>query len=621
MLFRTAAPLLLAASLFAQTPQDSRDLIRTQYTKYEFLIPMRDGVKLFTAVYAPKDQSQAYPILMNRTPYSVAPYGSDNYRAVLAPSEKYMQEGFIFVFQDVRGKGKSEGAFVNVRPIIPVKKGPKDIDESTDTYDTIDWLVKNIPNNNGRVGMYGISYPGFYAAIGAIDAHPALKATSPQAPVTDWFMGDDFRHNGVIFLAHAFGFLSSFGRPAEPEGTVPGPRLEMGTPDGYDYHLRMGGLPNYDEKLFHGKIEFWKDLLDNDTYNEFWRSRNPRPYFKDVKPAVMWVGGWLDAEDVFGPLRSYAATEKQSPGATNIIVEGPWVHGGWSRGDGDRVGNVRFNQKASLFFRENIEFPFFLFYLKGKGDGGKLPEAYMFNMGRNEWRKHDAWPPREAKPTTFYFDAGGKLSTTAPAATSEAFDEYVSDPMKPVPFIGEITQGMTYTYMTADQRFATSRTDVLSYQTEPLESDLTIAGPLRAILHVSTTGTDSDFVVKLVDVYPGDYPNPDPNPANVQMGGYQQLVRGEPFRGKFRNSFETPEPFTPGKRDKVEFEMPDVYHTFRSGHRVMVQVQSSWFPLCDRNPQKFMKIQDAKATDFQKATERVYHMTGAASGLQMLVLP
>ena len=623
---RPGSLFLLAATLActqapAQQP-DSRERatsVRASYTKFEYLIPMRDGVRLFTSVYVPKDTSEPYPMMMMRTPYTVGPYGIDNYRSNLGPSDKFSAEKFIFVYQDVRGQGKSEGKFVHVRPIIPPeKRGPKDFDESTDTWDAIDWLVKNIPNNNGKVGMYGISYPGFYAAMGAIGAHPALKATSPQAPVYDWFVGDDFRHNGVIFLAHAFGFLSGFGRPKPPENSLPGPRFDMGTPDGYEFHLRTGPLANYDEKYFHGQIEFWKELLENDTYNDFWRSRVMKPYLKNVTPAVMDVGGWFDAEDVHGPRSIYRAIETQSPNTLNTIVYGPWVHGGWARGDGDRLASVTFGSKTSLFFRENIEFPFFLWHLKGKGEGAKLPEAYMFETGRNEWHKLDAWPPKQAHPKTFYLAAGGQLS--ASAATESGFEEYVSDPAKPVPFFSGITQGMTYDYMVDDQRQASARTDVLTWQTPPLEADFVVAGPLKASLFVSTSGTDSDFVVKLIDVYPGDAPDPDPNPGNVRMGGFQQLVRGEPFRGKFRNGFDTPQPFTPGKVEKVEFELPDIYHAFRRGHRIMVQVQSSWYPLGDRNPQKFMHIQDAHVSDFQKATERVYRGPQQSSALTVLTV-
>jgi putative CocE/NonD family hydrolase len=610
---------------------ERRDYIRANYTKSEFMIPMRDGVRLFTSVYTPKNPSEKYPMMLNRTPYTVAPYGSDNYRINLGPSDKFAKEGFIFVYQDVRGKGRSEGKFVHVRPHNPNKKSPQDIDESSDTYDTVDWLVKKVPNNSGAVGIYGISYPGFYAANGAIDAHPAMKACSPQAPVSEWFIGDDFRHNGAFFLAHAFRFLSGFGQDVRPSGE-PGAASMMpfnyGTPDGYEFYLRTGPLQNFDEKYFHGKIDSWKEIIENDTYSEYWQARNIRPHMKNVKPAMMTVGGWFDAEDLFGALRLYSAAENQSPGANNTLVMGPWVHGGWANGDGDRLGQVPFNAKTAVFYRDNIEFPFFLYHLKGKGDL-KQPEAYVFETGRNEWRRHDSWPPKEATSKMLYFQADGKLAESAPGQ-SNAYDEYISDPNKPVPFMGETAQSMVTTYMVADQRFASSRTDVLVYQTEPLATDLRIAGPLRATLHVSTTGTDSDWVVKLIDVYPPDFPDPDPprQRANsqrsavpaIKMGSYQQLVRGEPFRGKFRNSYSKPEPFTPGKVEKVEFEMPDVYHAFRRGHRVMIHVQSSWFPLVDRNPQKFLKISEARAEDFQKATQRVYRSGKNASGMQFLTL-
>lgn len=633
---------ICAASALAQpslTEQEKKEraerleFIKANYTKSEHLIPMRDGVRLFTAVYAPKDKSRTYPVLLSRTPYSVRPYGTDNYRDRLGQSDLYMREGFIFVYQDVRGRNKSEGVYVHVRPVNANKRGPKDIDESTDTYDTIDWLVQNTANNNGRVGMYGISYPGFYAALGAVDAHPALKATSPQAPVTEWFIGDDFRHNGALFLAHAFNFFSFFGRPNPPEGIDEWPAFNKGTPDAYDFFLKAGPLQNIDEKYFRGSVTFWKELLENDTYSEFWRSRDTRQHMKNIKPAMLTVGGWFDAEDLFGPLRLYAAAEKQSPGATNQIVMGPWIHGGWTRNDGSRLGDVRFNSNTSKFYQENIEFPFFMKHLKGDANAKPLPEAYMFETGRNEWHALDAWPPKQAKLKTLYFAAGGKLSETKPESAGEAFDEYVSNPAKPVPFTGFTASGMDITYMVADQRFASSRPDVLTYQTEPLEGDLTLAGPLKATLHVSVTGTDADFVVKLIDVYPGDFPeNEDESEEQrlatqrrlatpgPKMGGYQQMVRGEPFRGKFRKSFSSPEAFTPGKVETVEFELPDVFHTFRRGHRVMVQVQSSWFPLIDRNPQKFMKIHEARSEDFVKATHRVHRSAQAASGLTVMTL-
>ncbi len=604
-------------SLQAQQ-SERRDYLVANYTKHEFLIPMRDGVRLFTAVYSPKDTSQTYPILMQRTPYTVAPYGADNYLNMGANLEKFFKEGFIFAYQDVRGRNKSEGEFVNDRPYIPNKRGPREVDESTDAYDTIDWLVKNIPNNNGKVGIWGISYPGFYAAMAAIDAHPALKAASPQAPIGDWFMGDDWRHNGALFLAHAFNFFISFGRPwVDPGKAAPVVNFVRPTQDGYDFFLRLGPLKNIDTKLFGGQAGFWKELLEHDTYDAFWQARNIRPHLKNIKPAMLTVGGWFDAEDLLGPFAVYGAAEKQSPGATNTLVMGPWSHGGWM-GDGDRLGNVRFGAKTAEFFRDQIMLPFFVYHLKGKGEP-KLPEAYVFETGRNQWRRHDAWPPKEAAERTLYFRAGGKLAFDPPPAGSD-FDSYVSDPRKPVPFTDEIAVGMTYNYMTSDQRFASRRTDVLAYETEPLENDVTLAGPLDCTLYVSTSGTDSDFVVKLIDVYPGTYPDPEPNPTGVRLSGYHQLVRGEPFRGRFRLSFENPAPFVAGQPAKVTYTMPDVYHTFRRGHRIMVHVQSSWFPLVDRNPQTFVRIHQAGEADFRPAEQRVYRSTAQPSAIRVRML-
>ncbi|HXI93269.1 MAG TPA: CocE/NonD family hydrolase [Blastocatellia bacterium] len=580
--------------------------IKANYSKSEQMIAMRDGVKLFTAIYSPKDTSQKYPILLSRTPYSCSPYGPDAYKETIGPSPLFAKEGYIVVYQDVRGAYMSEGTYVNMRPQNDHKNKPADIDESSDTYDTIDWLVKNIPNNNGRVGMWGISYPGFYTAVGTIDAHPALKAASPQAPISDWFIGDDFHHNGTLFLPHAFNFFSGFGRPRpKPTPMGSGERFNHGTPDGYKFFLEMGPLANADKKYFHGNIAYWNEMMEHPNYDPWWKARDTRPHLKNIKPAVMTVGGWFDAEDLFGALNTYKSVEKQSPGAYNILVMGPWFHGGWARGDGDGLGDVRFGSKTSVFYRENIELPFFNYYLKDKGES-KLPEAYVFETGSNKWKTYDQWPPANARSASLYFNANGKLSFTAPA-DSNGFDEYISDPARPVPFINNINIGMTREYMVDDQRFAARRPDVLIYQTDVLTEDVTVAGPLTASLFVSTSGTDSDFVVKLIDVYPDDAPDNQPNPTGMKMGGYQMLVRGEPMRARFRKSFESPEPMAPNKVEKIEYTMPDVNHTFVKGHRVMVQIQSSWFPLVDRNPQKFVNIYTAKESDFQKATQHVYH--------------
>ncbi len=618
--FAPCAIVLCAAASLAQEGPDSAKAqlayTRAHYTKYEYRIEMRDGIKLFTTVYAPKDTTQKYPFLMVRTPYSIGPYGVDNYRGVLGPSDLFTKEGFIFVYQDVRGRYMSEGTFVDVPP-HKTDLGPKDADDSTDTYDTIEWLVKKVANNNGKAGIWGISYPGFYAAFSLIGSHPALVAVSPQAPMGDVGNGDDGYHNGAFHLAATFGFYTSFKpRKGGPERPGQWSRFEYGTPDAYEFFLNMGPLSNANSLYLRDGNPYWSDTLRHPNYDDFWASRAQAPHMKNVRPATMFVGGWFDAEDLAGPLKLFRAVEENGPKAANTLVMGPWSHGGWSHGDGDRLGDVSFASKTGEFYRQNIEFAFFLKALKGKGETA-MPKAWVFETGTNEWRKFPAWPPGDARERMLYFDAAGKLTFTAPSA--EGYDEYVSDPGRPVPVLAGIGQGMPYDYLTYDQRFASKRPDVLVYQTEPLERDVTVIGPVAPALRVATTGTDSDFVVKLIDVYPGDYPNPDPNPTRVQMGGYQQLVRGEPFRGKFRNSLSKPEPFTPGKAAKIEFVMPDVCHAFRTGHRIMVQVQSSWFPLVDRNPQVFLDIPSAKATDFKKATERVYRGGPEGSRLRVLV--
>ena len=598
-----------------------RDYIRANYTKSEYLAPMRDGVRLFVSIYAPKDATKRYPIWMTRTPYTVGPYGADNYCGSLGPSEFFAREGYIFAYCDVRGRGKSEGKFEHVRPYLPNKTAPNQIDEASDAYDTIEFLLKTIPNHNGRVGVWGASYPGFYATMAILSGHPALKAASPQAPVTEWFIGDDWRHNGALFVDHLFSFMYWFGRPWTREEAGPYPGFDLGTPDGYDFFLSMGPLGTADKNFsFKDQIEWWRDVVSHDTYTDYWKSRDPLPYLKNVQAAVMTVGGWFDAENAYGALHTFAAVGKQSPGTVNILVEGPWSHGEWMRGPGEELGDVNFHQETGSFFREHIEFPFFQHFLKGQGEE-KFPGAYAFETGRNEWHQFDGWPPKNGAKKTFYFQSGGRLATAPPTAGGEEFDEYVSDPAKPVPYIPWTSAMMSAPYMTADQRFAARRTDVLVYQTEPVAEDVTFAGPLTASLFVSTSGTDSDWIVKLIDVYPGDYPDPDPNPRGVRMGGYQQLLRGEPFRGKFRKSYQVPVPFEPGKPDKVEFQLPDVFHCFRRGHRIMVQVQSSWFPLVDRNPQKFVKIDEAQDSDFQKATQKVYRSSKLPSGLTVNILP
>src|SRR4051794_23906568 len=611
--------LLFAIRVTAADSDTNATWLAEQYTKYEYRIPMRDGIRLFTRVYVPKDDSQLWPIILTRTPYALKPYGADNYNDASGSFLTLAKDKFILVTQDVRGRYGSEGEFVHVRPFRPEKQG-KETDESSDTWDTIDWLVKNLPNNSGKVGMFGISYPGFYTAMGMIDSHPALKAASPQAPISDWFMGDDIHHNGAFFLSQNFGFFYFFAQRAEDPLHQELKPFNFKTPDGYDFFLRMGPLANSDKVLMKGRSPEWNEFLSHPTYDSFWQARNIRPHLKNVHCAVMTVGGWYDAEDLFGPLEIYRATERMNPGITNILVMGPWPHGDWGRGTGEKLGDINFHAKTAEYYREKIELPFFRHFLKGDTNY-TAAEAHVFETGTDRWRRFDAWPPKQAIPRTLYFHPKGSLDFNPPGEGAEAFDEYISDPAKPVPFTMEVTTDYPRSYPVHDQRFAAARPDVLVYETEPLNDDLTLAGPLTATLYVSTTGTDSDWIVKMIDVYAWDHHDPEPNPAHIKMGGYQQLVRGDVFRGKFRNSFEKPEPFKPGQVTRIEFTMPDIFHTFRRGHRVMAQVQSSWFPLVDRNPQTFVNISTAGPEDFKKATQRVFCSANAASSIMVQVLP
>ena len=592
---------------------------------------MRDGAHLFTSVYVPKDQSHSWPILMDRTPYSVAPYGEDVYKTELGPSDEFEKAGYIFVYQDVRGRYESEGKFVEMRPHIDHKTGPQDVDDASDMYDSVEYLLKHVPNNSGKVGIWGISYPGFYTSASIIDSHPAIKAASPQAPMTNLFMGDDAYHGGAFMLAANFGFYTAFKpmeKPAKPP-KVHQP-YDMGTPDGYAFYLNAGPTSNLEKTKLDGGNPLFADQLYHTTYDEYWKVRDLSQHMHNVKCAVMTVGGWYDAEDLSGPWRTYRAIEKDNPGTVNTIVEGPWVHGGWARTEGDHLGDAQFNAKTAEYFRKEIQLPFFEYYLKGKGE--PMPEAYMFETGTNVWRKYDQWPPKGASPKMLYFQANGKLSFAKPSAPAgkEAYDQYVSDPAHPVPFTAYTTDTVPQRYMVDDQRWASRRPDVLTYVSDPLAEDVTISGPINPKLKVSSSGTDSDFVVKLIDVYPEDYPDaPDAMSGNkrilgtppLHMGGYQQLLRGEPMRAKFRTSWETPTPLVPGKLTEVDFEMPDLDHTFRQGHRIMVQVQSSWFPLVDRNPQTFVDIPHARPDEFKPATERVFHDSENASGVEIYVLP
>ena len=588
--------------------QDSTS-IATRYSKTEYRVPMRDGKHLFTVVYAPRDTTRQYPIVLARTPYSVGPYGPQAYPRTIGPSPRFADEGFIVVYQDVRGRFMSEGDFVHMTPWIG-SAGAAATDESTDTYDTIDWLVKNIVHNNGRVGIWGISYPGFFAAAALVKSHPALKAVSPQAPQADWFMGDDVHHHGAFLLASAFGFFTTSGR-ARPTPTTDRPRpFDYGTDDGYAFFLTMGPLSNADRLYLKGAAPFWNDMMAHGTDDAFWQARRVAPRLRNVTPAVLTVSGWYDANNLHGALRVHEAIAKQSPATSNRIVLGPWSHGQWARGAGDVLGDLRFGAATSDYFRDSIQFPFFDAYLR-KDSKSALPSAVVFETGNNRWRTFNEWPPKGAAPRSLYLRAGGKLSFEAPpAAGDRGYDEYVSDPAKPVPFLPVRNTGMKPDYMALDQRFAANRPDVLVYTTDPLTQDVTIAGSVRPNLFVSTSGTDTDWIVKLIDVYPD----------SSERGGFQHLVRGDVMRGKFRNSYSRPEAFVPGKVERVAFGTDDVMHTFKQGHRIMVQIQSTWFPLVDRNPQTFVDIYSAVASDFNAATQRVYRAGTQASRLVLPVL-
>ena len=600
--------LLLSILAIGQTNQDSA-WIMDNYTKLEQYITMRDGVRLFTSIYLPRDKSEKHPILMTRTPYSCSPYGPEfTWRLWNGHWKYYARENYIIVVQDVRGRWMSEGTFEDVRPFLPNKKTSNEIDEASDTYDAIDWLVKNLSNNNGNVGVFGISYPGFYSTMAAASAHPALKAVSPQAPVTDWFIGDDFHHNGAFFVMDAFGFYSGFGKPRPAPTKIRPSSFDYPVKDNYKFFLNAGSLKSL-ARLMGDSIKFWKDLYAHPNYDAWWKARNARNAMSNLKPAMLWVGGLFDAEDCWGAWNSYKASEKLNPSIHNKLVMGPWYHGQWASNDGSYLGNVKFESNTAHWYQNNIEIPFFNYYLKGKGDDPGLSEATIFFSGENKWRKLDQWPPSVMQPKEIFLVSNGGLSWTKPT-TGVAYTEYTSDPAHPVPYTEDVHHDRTREYMTDDQRFAHRRPDVVSFQTDPLTEDLTLAGPVIANLKASISTTDADFVVKIIDVFPDlikEIPYNEARNEKYPMGGYQMLVRGEIMRGKYRNSFENPEPFRPGKVETIRFELPDVAHTFKKGHRLMIQVQSSWFPLADRNPQKFINIYEADEKDFQKAIIRLYH--------------
>ncbi|UQD56471.1 CocE/NonD family hydrolase [Flavobacterium sp. K5-23] len=597
------ALLVFTTSVFAQ--DKSQGTTSENYTKKEVQIKMRDGATLFTAIYAPKDRSKKYPIIMQRTPYSCAPYGETEFKKSIGPSDTMMKEGYIVVYQDVRGRYMSDGLYDNMRAFIPNKKVKTQVDEASDTYDTIDWLVKNVENNNGNVGVWGISYPGFYSTYSLLSNHPALKAVSPQACIADFFF-DDFHHNGAYLLSY-WKATPLFGiQKAEKtdKGWFKFP--DLGTKDDYQFFLDAGPLSNLDK--FYGKDnEFWQQLKDHSSYDDFWQKRGILQHLKDIKPAVMTVGGWFDAEDLYGPLNTYQAIEKSSKNY-NTIVMGPWSHGDWAKNSASAViGNIKFGDSISGFYQKNIEAKFFRHFLKDNGKGeNKLPEAYVFDTGSKDWKTYDVWPPKNIVKESFYL-ASDKLTTAV--QTNVGFEEFISDPKKPVSFTEDINQkGITpRKYMTDDQRFAARRPDVLVFETDVLTDDTTLAGDILAQLQVSTSGTDADWIVKVIDVFPNDEPETPEVAPYLKMSNYHMMVRSEVMRGRFRNSFINPEPFVANEKTAVNIKLQDVMHTFKKGHKIQIQVQSTWFPLIDLNPQTYVdNIFYAKPEDFKKQTHRVY---------------
>jgi putative CocE/NonD family hydrolase len=609
--------ILFSIRATAQTGGPDATYIQENYQKFEYQIPMRDGKKLFTAVYVPKDKSRKYPFMMDRTCYSVAPYGTDKYARNLGPSPLFSHDGFIFVYQDVRGRWMSEGIYEEMTPEHEVHKSNKDVDEGTDTYDTIDWLLKNIPGNNGKVGVWGISYPGFYTTTALLSRHPALTAASPQAPIADLYRDDAF-HNGAFMLVANFGFYPGFTNRQDDKPTMRrGKGFDPGTEDGYDFFLKMGSMRNSNVKYYKDTIRLWNEMLDHPNYDQHWKDRNVLTHLHDIKTPTLVTGGWYDAEDLYGAINTYKVLKAKNPSTPVYFAMGPWVHGGWARGNGDHLGDVDFGGPTAPFYREKIEFAFFSHYLKGTPMD--IPAVSTFETGKNQWKTFASWPPKDAEEKKLYFLPGGKLSFDAPKAVLK--EEYVSDPNNPVPFLAHKSMDMDREYMTADQRFLADRKDVLSFQTDVLTEDVTLAGNLLANLKVATTGSDADWVIKVLDVYPDTATNSKWTGKGVEMGGYQQMVRSEAMRGKFRKGFDKPEAFTPGKITPVGFELQDVLHTFKKGHRIMVQLQSTWFPLIDRNTQQFQDIMKAKDSDFKVSTHTIYSSASNPSFLQVRVMP
>ncbi len=604
------------SALAADKKSDPRaDYIRANYTKYEYQIPMRDDVKLFTSVYVPNDDSKTYPMMFQRTPYRVAPYGADKYKTRLGPSEDFEKEGFIFVFQDVRGKFMSEGEFVNMRPQDAYKRGNSATDDATDTYDSIEWLVKNVDNNNGNVGMWGTSYPGYYTSVGAINSHPALKAISPQAPIADWFF-DDFHRNGAFVTPMAFIFFDTFDKQRDGQFAYWPKGMDQVTPDGYQFFKDLGPLTNVNEDYFNGERPFWNEIIAHPNYDDYWQSRDLLQHLSKTKPATLVVGGWYDTEDLYGPLYTYQTMSQKNSQSHIKLVMGPWSHGQWnSTKGGASLGEANFGFDTSAWFQKEVLLPFFKQHLKGEGEAN-LATATMFETGSNRWKKFDTWPPKAGNVQTLYL---GNNEQLLDGNTSKGASEYISDPNKPVPHSAKVSRGWDKPYMVEDQRFAARRPDVLVFETDVLENDMTIAGAIDLDLWFSTTQTAADIVVKVVDVFPGKDDNT--NKVDKETGNRHELVRWSVIRGRFRESMSEPKPFVANQPTKVTFDLYDILHTFKRGHKLQIQIQSSMFPFIDMNPQHYVdNIFEAKESDYVKAMYTIYHNKDYPSAIRFKTL-
>jgi len=607
---------LLCVPRFAAAPQRPRPDLGALFDKTDVMIPMRDGAKLHTEFYVPKNVSAPLPILMNRTPYGISS-PDKGISGLIYRYTDMVPAGYIFAFQDIRGRYGSEGKFVMLHPLHD-PNDPKGIDESTDTYDTIDWLVKHVPHNNGRVGLDGISYDGFLVTMGMINPHPALKAASEQACMGDTWLGDDFFHNGAFRLSYGFEYTALL------ESSNENFSFAFDRFDVYDFYLRLGALSNANAKYFHGKLPTWNEFVAHASYDEFWKHLAVAHGLKEPTVPNLNVAGWWDQEDFYGPMSTYARLEKSDPKHLNYLVAGPWNHGGWGGGPGKSLGEIPFGSDTAVYFRQKIEVPWFEYWLKDKGEL-PLKEALLFQTGSNNWVQFDSWPPREAQTKNLYFHENGKLSFDAPETTSaDASDSYISDPAHPVPYrhrpidmtYPEDHPGSWYTWLVQDQRFVDNRPDVLTWQTGDLTEDITLAGQVTAKLFASTTGSDSDWIVKLIDVYPQKYPD------DWKLSGYELMISDEIFRGRYHNSFEKPEALKPGEVTPFTIDLHTADHVFKKGHRIMVQVQSTWFPVYDRNPQKFVpNIFEAKESDYQKATQHIYRSKQHPSSVEIMTLP